>query len=72
MNDMLNWNILFLFYPCFIIIIIIIIIIVIIISFYSFRTALLNTEVFLLGELQLVAKGQQDVNLTCLRLSWVS
>ena len=29
-------------------------------SFYSFREAVLNADIFLLGELHLVAKGQED------------
>ena len=40
--------------------IIIIIIIIIIFRFIAFAQAVLNAEIFLLGELQLVAKGQED------------
>ena len=39
---------------------IIIIIIIIIFRFIAFAQAVLNAEIFLLGELQLVAKGQED------------
>ena len=38
----------------------IIIIIIIIMSFLAFAQAVINAEIFLLGELQLVAKGQED------------
>ena len=37
-----------------------IIIIIIIMSFLAFAQAVINAEIFLLGELQLVAKGQED------------
>ena len=40
--------------------IIIIIIIIIIFRFIAFAQAVLNAEIFLLSELQLVAKGQED------------
>ena len=36
------------------------IIIIIIMSFLAFAQAVINAEIFLLGELQLVAKGQED------------